>query len=596
MTRLREWRRMVWTLLSLCFKADPWRSGAMLASEIGINVLLLTAAYSLKLMVDAVVNHDQGDVYVAAVIMAGGAAGAWAFASVYLSLSALVTEHTGVYIDSHLMGLATAPSTIEHHERPDYVDQMTLVRAERRAMPQMMNAMALNVRAALSVLGAVALLVWIQPFLILLPLFGVPLLIANRRAGKLAQQAREANSERIRRRDHLYQTASSPVAGKELRVFGLVDELSRRHLVISREIEQETTHAALHGLRLVTLGSIVAAVGCGSALTGTLYLASKGEATIGSVILALGLTAMVNFQMTGVAQTGAYFQQVVSTARRLLWLTDRATEGSLVRAEPRPVPRRLTEGITLRGVSFTYPGTERLVLDRLELHLPAGSVVALVGENGSGKTTLVKLLTGLHRPTSGRIEIDGVPLDDLDPRQWRARAAGTFQDFAKFEFKLCEAVGVGDLPRIDDSAAHERALDRAGASDLRVEAPDGLQTQLGAHWGGIDLSGGQWQKAAVARGVMRDEPVLRVFDEPSAALDASVEHGLFRRISEVARSGEGSGAVTLLVSHRFSTVTAADLIVVLQEGRITEVGDHHDLMRTGGLYAELYKLQLRAYR
>lgn len=596
MTRLRGWLRMVWMLLLLCFNADPWRSSALLVSEIASAGMQLVGTYSLKLALDAVVAHDQIGVYVAASIMAGTAGGAAALSTLSQSLSVLVVERTGMYIDIRLMELATLPDTIEHHERPDYVDQMALVRTERRAMPQMLNALVLNLRVGISLLGAVSLLAAIQPVLILLPVLGVPILVAHRRAGTLVQQAREANSQLIRQRGHLYQLASSPIAGKELRVFDLVDELVSRHHKISRQIERETRRAALHGLSLAALGSLVAAIGCAGALVTVLYLAHKGEATIGSVILTLGLTALVSSQMASAAQYGAYFRQVVSTARRLAWLTDYAAEKSQCIVDPRPLPKRLTAGITLREVSFTYPGTEQIVLDGLDLYLPSGSIVAIVGENGSGKTTLVKLLCALHRPTSGSIEIDGTPLDKVETARWRSRIAGAFQDFAKFELKLGEAIGVGDLPYIDDAVAHKQALERVGSADLPASTPSGLATQLGSRWGGVNLSDGQWQKTALARAAMRDEPLLRIFDEPSAALDPSVEHELFTRIAKVARTDSGRGAVTLFVSHRFSTVPAADLIVVLQHGRIVEVGDHHSLMGAGGLYAELYNLQLRGYR
>lgn len=596
MTGLRQWLRMVGMLLRLCFTADPWRSGALLASEIASAGMLLAGSYSLKLAVDAVVTPDQTGVYFAAGMMAGTAGGAAALSSACQSLGVRVIERTGMYIDVRLMELATAPDTIEHHERPDYVDQMALVRSERRVMPQMLNAVVINLRLGISVLGAVALLASIQPVLILLPVLGVPSLAAHRRAGKIAQQAREANSQLTRQRAHLYQLASSPVAGKELRVFNLVDELIGRHHKLSRQIERETMRAALRGLNLTALGSLVAAIGCGGALVTVLYLAHNGGAAVGSLVLTLGLTAMVNTQMASAAQYGAYFQQVVSTAKRLAWLTDHAAQNSGTVADPLALPERLTHGIRLRGVSFTYPGTERIVLDGLDLDLPAGSVVAIVGENGSGKTTLVKLLCALHRPTGGKIEIDDTPLGNVEPTRWRSRIAGAFQDFVKFEVKLGETIGVGDLPHIEDAVAQKQALERAGAADLPSAIPDGLAAQLGPRWDGVSLSDGQWQKTAVARAAMRKEPLLRIFDEPSAALDASAEHELFTRITQVAQADADRGSITVFVSHRFSTVPAADMIVVLQHGRIAEVGNHPALMRAKGLYAELYTLQLRGYR
>jgi ATP-binding cassette subfamily B protein len=287
-------------------------------------------------------------------------------------------------------------------------------------------------------------------------------------------------------------------------------------------------------------------------------------------------------------------------ARRLAWLEDYAA--SLLARADRPVPAQLVNGIRLDHVSFAYPGTERLVLDDVNLELPAGAVVAVVGENGAGKSTLVKLLAKLYEPTSGQILVDGVDLARMNADDWRARLTGAFQDFFRFEFRARHTVGVGDVPRLDDEPAVVTAVARAGADDVVVKLQAGLQTQLGPTWpGGVEVSFGQWQKLALARGFMRDHPLLLVLDEPTAALDAETEHALFERYAAAA-SGEGrdtarsDGRITVLVSHRFSTVRMADIIVVLDGAKVVEVGSHEDLIGRGGQYAELYGIQAAAYR
>jgi ATP-binding cassette, subfamily B, bacterial len=223
--------------------------------------------------------------------------------------------------------------------------------------------------------------------------------------------------------------------------------------------------------------------------------------------------------------------------------------------------------------------------------------VALVGENGAGKTTLVKLLTGMYQPTAGEVLIDGAPLAGLDLAAWRERTAATFQDFMRFELRAGQTVGIGDLPRLDHAGALSQALRRADATAVADALPDGLATPLGRSFtGGVDLSGGQWQRLALARGMMRELPLLLILDEPTASLDAITEAALFERYLAARELARGAGAITLLVSHRFSTVRMADLIVVLDKGRIAAAGDHASLVRAGGLYAELYEMQARSYR
>ena len=229
--------------------------------------------------------------------------------------------------------------------------------------------------------------------------------------------------------------------------------------------------------------------------------------------------------------------------------------------------------------------------------LPAGSVVAVVGENGAGKTTLVKLLAKMYEPTSGSILVDDTPLARMPAAEWCSRLAGAFQDFFRFEFRARQTVGLGDVTRVDDERAVVTAVERAGASDVVSRLTSGLETQLGPTWpGGVDVSFGQWQKLALARAFMRDRPLLLVLDEPTAALDAETEHALFERYAAAAHGDRVDGRITVLVSHRFSTVRMAGLIVVMDGARVVESGTHDELLARRGSYAELYGIQAAAYR
>jgi ATP-binding cassette subfamily B protein len=316
--------------------------------------------------------------------------------------------------------------------------------------------------------------------------------------------------------------------------------------------------------------------------------------------LALTLAASVNYGVTGIAATVGWMLDNLKTGRRLAWLEDLAAEAEAraVPAEPTPVPAGLVSGIRFDGVSFRYPGTDAEVLHDVDLFLPAGSTVAIVGDNGAGKTTIVKLLCRFYDPSAGQVSVDGIGLEAFDVAGWRQRLSGCFQDFARLELLARESIGVGDLAHVDDDAAVAAALDRAHAADVPASLPAGLATQLGRSFeGGTEPSTGQWQKLALGRAMMREEPLLLVLDEPTASLDALTEHALFQRYAGAAsRAAHRSGAITILVSHRFSTVRMADLIVVFEGGRVAEVGTHQQLVELGRTYAELYELQARSYR
>jgi ATP-binding cassette subfamily B protein len=328
--------------------------------------------------------------------------------------------------------------------------------------------------------------------------------------------------------------------------------------------------------------------------------AVAGDLSVGAVVVTLSLGAQINGQVAELVENARWFLMTTQAVGRYRWLADYSARAraALKPVDPAPVPARLSSGVTFAGASFTYPGTDLAVLKDVDLHLPAGSTVAIVGENGAGKTTLAKLLMRLYEPTEGAILVDGVDIRRFEVEAWRERLSAGFQDFAKLQFLARESVGVGSLPHVDDVPAVMGALDRGAAGDLAATLPSGLDTQLGREFdGGVDLSVGQWQKLALARAMMRDDPLLLLLDEPTASLDAATEHALFERFAGQARRAAGrTGAVTLLVSHRFSTVRMADLILVVEEGRVVERGDHDALMVAGGRYAELYSLQARSYR
>jgi ATP-binding cassette subfamily B protein len=406
-----------------------------------------------------------------------------------------------------------------------------------------------------------------------------------------AVEEQAASHQRLSR--HLFLLGTTAAPGKEVRVTG-----NGPTLVAGRRDSWQRGFAPVAAARWRTAGwNCLAWAIFGLGYVGAVvFTAAVIDGSAGQVVLVLVIGSQLSqFVAAAVGELGFLRSIWLDLARRLMWLEDYAAAAD-AHADGKP-PDRLSRGIRFDHVSFSYPGTDRLVLDDVSLDLPAGSVVAIVGENGAGKTTLVKLLARLYSPDSGRIEVDGIDVATMSVPEWRSRLAGAFQDFFRFELRALDSVGVGELPRLGDRDAAGTAVERAGAADVVDRLAHGLDTQLGPTWDeGVEVSFGQWQKLALARGFMRDEPLLLVLDEPTAALDAETEHSLFERFAAAARDQTSNGRVTVLVSHRFSTVRMADLIVVLDGAHVVEVGGHDELMARGGHYSELYSIQAAAFQ
>jgi ATP-binding cassette subfamily B protein len=437
------------------------------------------------------------------------------------------------------------------------------------------------------------LLASIHPALVLLALFALPTVFTSAWRPAVEREAQERGAPANRLARHLFTLATTAPPGKEVRVTGIGPRLmtDRRDAWEKwyRDIAAARWGSALwHGLAWAVFG--------GAYVGAVVFVSSGLSAPPGDVVLVLAAGSRLSAYIGATVGEIGFLRGIwMDGSRRLAWLEDYAA--ALTAAADLTVPARLDEGIRFDHVSFAYPGTSRLVLEDISLNLPAGAVVAIVGENGAGKTTLVKLLGKFYEPTSGTIYVDGQPLARLPAVEWRERLAGAFQDFFRFEFRARQSVGVGDVDRIDDAGAVGTAVGRAGADDVIARLAAGLDTQLGPTWPeGVEVSYGQWQKLALARGFMRDDPLLLVLDEPTAALDAETEHALFERYAVAARERDPVGRVTILVSHRFSTVRMADVIVVLDGARVVEAGSHEQLMAKGGQYAELYGIQAAAYR
>ncbi|MEV2241955.1 ABC transporter ATP-binding protein [Micromonospora sp. NPDC049891] len=553
-------------------------------------------ALALKIGVNAALAGDTAGTTVAAAFIVSGLIGALILQHFAYVPYAEATEMATIALEAELIELANTAPGIEQYESAEYADKIELLKKGMAEFHDGMLGLMSLVSLVTSVVLTGLLLVFVNPWLLLLPLAALPPVLASQRAQRIVNRAKEESAGATRQASHLFGMATSARPAKEVRLFRLQSELRRRHATLWQAVGAVLWRAERRAALVEAGGQLVFGVAYVGAVLLVLRDAITGHAGVGDVVLVIVLAVQVNQQVTAALDLFRKLQRMAQGMTRLHWLRQVASARADGTATA-TVPDRIRSGIELAGVSFTYPGTAKPVLHGVDLRLPAGSTVAIVGENGAGKTTLINLLCGFYRPTGGRILVDGVDLTTIPAARWRARLATAFQDFVRFELPAGHVVGVGDLPRRDDAAAVRAALGRARAEDVVDRLADGLATQVGKSWTeGVELSGGQWQKLAVGRAMMRGGPLLLVLDEPASALDPQAEHVLFERYAENARRvGAESGAVTVFVSHRFSTVRMADLIVVLSQGRVTEVGSHQELMARDGLYAELFGIQARAY-
>ena len=581
----------MWRLCKLGYRHEPR------LMSVAFSLALLSAlpdallALWFKLLGEGALAGNWSLVRFAVVALGVSATATWFLQTVSTRVQRRFRDKVTIALESHVATLLASIATIAHQERPEYLDRLAVLRHQVFMLDHMYMSLFTTCAWILRLAVTIALLVSIHPALALLTLFALPTVVTSTWRPSVERSAVQRGAQANRLARHLFDIATTAAPGKEVRVTGIGDRLVRERR-LAWEFAYRPMAAARWGSAIWhTAAWAIFGIGYVGAIV---FVSSGLGAPAGDVLLALAAGSRLSFYVGATVGEIGFLRGVwMDAAIRLAWLEDYSA--SLIANADQPPPQRLSHGIRFDHVSFKYPGTDRLVLDDVNVDFPAGSVVAIVGENGAGKSTLVKLLAKMYEPTSGRILVDETDLARIAPTDWRARLAGAFQDFFRFEFRARHTVGVGDIPRLDDEPAVVTAVSRAGADDVIVRLTGGLDTQLGPTWpGGVDLSFGQWQKLALARGFMRDEPL--VLDEPTAALDAETEHALFERYAAALRGDSTEGRITILVSHRFSTVRMADRIVVLDGARVVESGSHEALMLRSGQYAQLYGIQAAAYR
>jgi ATP-binding cassette subfamily B protein len=433
---------------------------------------------------------------------------------------------------------------------------------------------------------------WFSPWLLaVLVLAVLPAFLAESHFAFLgyAQNIRQTPAKR--QLDYLRVLGASKESAKELKLFGLTDYLSGEYTRLANQIYEENVRLARRRLGAGTVLALLSTAAYYGAYAYVIYRTVTGALSWGSLQFLAGAIAGTSSNIQSL------FATFSSIADQSLFLTDLVEffkVGPTVVSKPNalPAPRPIQHGFVFEQVSFRYPGTGRNVLEGLDLRLEPGERIALIGENGEGKTTLVKLLTRLYDPTEGRILLDGRDLRDYSLEDLHSQIGVIFQDFMRYEMSAWQNIAVGRIGdgQADDGAV-EMAAQKSQADRVIERLPLGYRQQLGRRFeGGVDLSGGEWQKIALARAYLRDAQLL-VLDEPTAALDARSEYDVFQRFAELTE-----GKMSLLISHRFSTVRMAERIVVLERGRIVEQGSHDQLMALNRRYAGMFELQASSYR
>jgi ATP-binding cassette subfamily B protein len=494
------------------------------------------------------------------------------------------------YINVRIMEHAATLDLVSY-EDPLFYDKLERARVQGTDRIGMIQATGRLVQEFFTTVSLAASIFIFSPWILLtLIVCTLPTFLSETHFAFLGYALNSQQTPSRREMEYFRVLGGSKESAKELRLFGLASFLVDRYRALSNEVHHQTFALARRRLYVGLFFALLGVVGYYGSYAFAIHQTVIGVLSLGTLTLLAGAIAGTNSNIQAVLGTFS------SIAGQALFLTDLLEFFSVkpkVFSKPDAilVPRPILRGFEFKNVSFSYPGSSKLILNNMSFRLEPGERIALVGKNGQGKTTIVKLLTRLYEPTSGQILLDGVDLRDYNLQDLWKEIGVIFQDFMRYELPCSENIAMGRIEDRKNSSRIRAAAHKSLADEVIRGLPHHYSQRLGCRFeGGVDLSGGEWQKIALARAYLRDSQLL-ILDEPTASLDARSEHEVFERFAELTE-----GKMALLISHRLSTVRMADRILVLENGKIAEQGPHDQLIKVGGGYAEMFELQAASYR
>ena len=588
--------------VALCARAAPLAGAFSLVVMLAGGITPITLAWSTKLLLDGLSQQDSKQVDLGVAGLVGMGVVIALVSNVRRFCDQEMSRRITLRTQIELFTAVSAHDGLAEIENSGFHDRLRIARDASQFAPiQITSSLLTFVSSAITLTGfGYTLLRWNMWLAGLVLLSAVPTLYAQIRLARRRSEMIVRTSPYWRRQDFYSALLLDPRAAKEVRLFGLAPFFRTRMIREIRAGQAEERTQDRYAFRVDMALALMTSIVAGAALAYFAARTAAGHGTAGDLVVLIAALSSVQTTLTTVVMDIATTGQLVTTFGHYLDIT------RVNRAQPakRPVTTLppLASGIEFRDVWFRYAPGHDWVLRGLDLAIPQGSAVALVGENGAGKSTIVKLLCGFYPATRGSITWDGVAIDDIDPAELRRRIRATFQDFMTYELSAADNIAIGDIAAADDRPALAAAATWAGIDERLAALPRGYDTLLSrtfsdgtdaaAHepTAGVVLSGGQWQRLALARAVLRPSADLLILDEPSAGLDVRAEHEIHRRLAELRR-----GRTSLIISHRLNTVRDADLIVVLRDGAVVERGDHDSLMAGDGAYAELFRLQAAGF-